>query len=193
MYLFFSRSDQSRCRFCPGNLFPQFAPCSSMQAIKVILLWPRCSEKPQPAGATFLELVCVVQVGNNLITCFFLSCFKERNNIFQQLKWITFKAFVGLTAASFLFIYGLVLCIKLLFSFHFSSQSTIIIHGQQMSSAVPGRQLILAVKMLLKWLFIHFKTEITLHNWPFCVVKAGPKNKLQDLIWQNNLRFSRKK
>lgn len=78
MYLFFSRSDQSRCRFCPGNLFPQFAPCSSVQAIKVILLWPCRSEKPQPAGATFQELVHVVQVGNNLISRFFLVALRGK-------------------------------------------------------------------------------------------------------------------
>lgn len=43
-YLFLSRSDQSRCRFCLGNLFLQFAPCSRIQAIKVEAVW-LCSSK----------------------------------------------------------------------------------------------------------------------------------------------------
>lgn len=43
-YFFLSRSDQSRCRFCLGNLFLQFAPCSRIQAIKVEAVW-LCSSK----------------------------------------------------------------------------------------------------------------------------------------------------
>lgn len=125
MYLFFSRSDQSRCRFCPGNLFPQFAPCSSVQAIKVILLWPCCSEKPQPAGATFQELVHVVQVGNNLISHFFLVALRGEQYFPNSSNEPHSRLFLVWQQHEFFLIYGLVLHIKLLFSFCFSSHCTI--------------------------------------------------------------------
>lgn len=125
VFIFFQGQINRGAGFVLEIYFLNLRRAAVCKAIKVILLRPCCSEKPQPAGATFQELVCVVQVGNNLITCFFLSCFKGETIFSNSSNEPHSRLLLVRQQHQFFLIYGLVLCIKLRFSLHFSSHCTI--------------------------------------------------------------------